>query len=243
MAEHDHAEDPHGPTAAIIGEDNTRPVWLLERAVKLARAVARISLPDINGTGFLIASDVLLTNNHVIPDEQTARAAEIWFNDQATMSGAPREPYKVLCAPHLGFHTSPAQEVGATADALDFTVVKLAERVGRRFGRIPLDAWAEVEKDDSVAIVQHIDGQPKSVAMSDNQVAFADEFVVHYLTDTNGGSSGAPVFNDRWEVVALHHGRGDPDPNAPDPRFRDWNEGIRMSAIIGQLPTWAGGTK
>ena len=28
---------------------------------------------------------------------------------------------------------------------------------------------------------------------------------MQYLTDTLGGSSGAPVFNEDWLVVALHH--------------------------------------
>jgi|688.fasta_scaffold01941_8 hypothetical protein len=28
---------------------------------------------------------------------------------------------------------------------------------------------------------------------------------LHYETDTDPGSSGSPVFNDQWEVVALHH--------------------------------------
>lgn len=27
---------------------------------------------------------------------------------------------------------------------------------------------------------------------------------LHYRTDTAPGSSGAPVFNDQWQVVALH---------------------------------------
>ncbi len=31
-----------------------------------------------------------------------------------------------------------------------------------------------------------------------------DNFV-HYRTDTSPGSSGSPVFNDQWEIVALHH--------------------------------------
>ena len=31
------------------------------------------------------------------------------------------------------------------------------------------------------------------------------EVLHHYSTDTEAGSSGSPVFNDQWEVVALHH--------------------------------------
>jgi hypothetical protein len=35
-------------------------------------------------------------------------------------------------------------------------------------------------------------------------VDILDNFV-HYRTDTAPGSSGSPVFNDQWEIVALHH--------------------------------------
>jgi len=28
---------------------------------------------------------------------------------------------------------------------------------------------------------------------------------MHYRTPTDPGSSGSPVFNAKWEVVALHH--------------------------------------
>jgi V8-like Glu-specific endopeptidase len=31
---------------------------------------------------------------------------------------------------------------------------------------------------------------------------------VHYRAPTEGGSSGSPVFNDQWEVIALHHKGG-----------------------------------
>jgi V8-like Glu-specific endopeptidase len=44
------------------------------------------------------------------------------------------------------------------------------------------------------------------------------------------GSSGAPVFNDSWEVIAIHHGGGDLQVNAKGKK-RFINEGILMSAI------------
>jgi hypothetical protein len=44
------------------------------------------------------------------------------------------------------------------------------------------------------------------------------------------GSSGSPVFNDLWQVIAIHHSGGDLQVNAKgDKRFV--NEGVLMSVI------------
>jgi endonuclease I len=45
----------------------------------------------------------------------------------------------------------------------------------------------------------------KQLALRENQVLDILENFVHYHTDTAPGSSGSPVFNDQWELVALHH--------------------------------------
>jgi endonuclease G len=72
-----------------------------------------------------------------------------------------------------------------------------------------------------------------------------------YLADTLGGSSGSPVFNRFWQVVALHHS-GVPridkngkwltkdgkvwDPSMDETSI-DWiaNEGVRISSIVAHL--------
>ncbi len=61
---------------------------------------------------------------------------------------------------------------------------------------------------------------------------------VRYTTDTEPGSSGSPVFNNRWDLIAIHHaaGRWDAGANA-------WvsNEGMRMDKIIADLRNHYGG--
>jgi hypothetical protein len=51
---------------------------------------------------------------------------------------------------------------------------------------------------------------------------------VRYRTNTEGGSSGSPVFDQNWQLVALHHA-GDPSWVAK------YNEGIPISLILAQL--------
>ncbi|MBK9054813.1 MAG: trypsin-like peptidase domain-containing protein, partial [Chloroflexi bacterium] len=41
--------------------------------------------------------------------------------------------------------------------------------------------------------------------MQNNFVAFADTRIIQYLTSTEPGSSGSPVFNNDFVVVGIHH--------------------------------------
>lgn len=67
-------------------------------------------------------------------------------------------------------------------------------------------------------------------------VAYVGGNVVQYITSTLPGSSGSPVFNDSWEVVALHHAGGDiPEPTTQQRYFR--NEGILVQSILADLPS------
>src|SRR6185369_4641513 len=77
------------------------------------------------------------------------------------------------------------------------------------------------------------------------------DWAAHYEGDTEPGSSGSPVFNDQWELVALHHS-GVPEMDqagnfkdidggiwrpGDDPARLHWvaNEGIRVSRLVDHL--------
>ena len=63
-----------------------------------------------------------------------------------------------------------------------------------------------------------------------------DENRVQYLTDTLPGSSGSPVFDRDWNVIALHHSGGwIAEPNAPSKSTFYRNEGINISKLIAEL--------
>lgn len=66
---------------------------------------------------------------------------------------------------------------------------------------------------------------------------YVDEIVVQYITDTMPGSSGSLVFNDNGQVIAVHHSVGNiPELSTNSIHFR--NEGIRIEAVIKDLPTF-----
>ncbi len=83
-------------------------------------------------------------------------------------------------------------------------------------------------------VIQHPAGRMKEVALQENEVTHIYSNRIHYTTDTEGGSSGSPVLNNAWDLVALHHAAGDWD--AVNNRWID-NEGMRIDSIVQHLRT------
>lgn len=213
----------------VMGDQPTfLDIAFLQAGLDAARAVARLRMRFSSGwylgTGFLIGPDIILTNHHNLFDDAGERLSElqIEFDYETTLTGVMREA--VLATPDLA-------SIVAERDG-DWGIVRLTAPV---VGRAPLElADAAAAVDAWVAIIQHPNGLPKKIALHHNTVTYADANVVQYLTDTLGGSSGSPVFNERWEVIALHHAGGDlPLPGAKTTVYR--NEGIAIAKVKRRL--------
>jgi V8-like Glu-specific endopeptidase len=196
-------DGPEDIREKIIGENTLRHVNYLELALEAAKAVVHLCVTNHQGqqslgTGFMVASDMIMTNNHVIASETEASTTEYSFNYQLGRDGKLLEVALAQAMPKGLFYTNPD---------LDYTVIQLANAPGSAFGYLKLNA-ALVHKDDRVAIIQHPGGHLKKISMQNNFVAYADRQVVQYTTSTLPGSSGSPVFNDKFEVVAIHHSGG-----------------------------------
>jgi len=195
---------------------NFLPASFLRDGAAKARAVCRIKTQRSLGTGFLIAPGILMTNNHVLGNKNVARdsVAEFGFEPGRETIIVPIQPNRLFM----------------THKELDFTIVACDEGPLAELPRIPLlRSPATVTRHERVNIIQHPSGRPKEVALHDNQVTRIKDKVLHYRTDTEPGSSGSPVFNNDWDLVALHHAG-----------FREGggkavNEGIRISAIVAHL--------
>jgi V8-like Glu-specific endopeptidase len=91
-----------------------------------------------------------------------------------------------------------------------------------------------VAPEERVNIIQHPGGGPKQISYFHNVVAYADEKRIQYLTDTQPGSSGSPVFDRQWQLVAVHHSGGwIVEPGTSTQVYR--NEGIHINCIISGL--------
>lgn len=216
---------PQDVLEKIVGENTLRNISFLKRALEVSRAVALVDAGEWVGTGFMINSKLLMTNSHVLPSRETAAGTVFRFNYQLTFDGMEEEAKT---------YTAVAGGVFQTNRDLDYSIVEIEG--------VPGDDWAVApistdipSNGNRVNIIQHPAGLPKQISFQNNFVEYSDQRIVQYLTSTLNGSSGSPVFDDQWKVVALHHAGGmiqEPKTNAV--YFR--NEGIAMSAIIKDLP-------
>ena len=213
------------PLEAMIEANNLRPVSFLTQAIRSARAVAQIVVPQLGlGTGFMIADDCLMTNNHVLPTAAVAGNAQARFNYEIDADGKLSEGVYFRLRPDLFFTTN---------EKLDYSIVAVEGSPGLRFGSIALER-VPLGPNQGFNIVQHPAGGPKQVALVDNELVYCDEVLAQYLTDTLPGSSGSPVFDDNWRLVALHNSGGwIPEPGTQSTHFR--NQGILVRAILDDL--------
>jgi V8-like Glu-specific endopeptidase len=132
---------------------------------------------------------------------------------------------------------APLKEITAQGNLTGKSIAELAQ-LGKHRGYLDLVS-SEPPKLHRVNILQHPAGGPLKVVMTQNYVDVCTETRLRYVADTMDGSSGSPVFNQRWQVVAMHHS-GKPYPNeglgggverAWRGRFRV-NEGILARAIL-----------
>jgi V8-like Glu-specific endopeptidase len=204
----------------IIGTDDTVGIGFLADGLKVAQAVALIRVPRYEqgqqvtvgggpwvakGTAWLLAPDFAITNHHVI----NAR-----LDSEADASQADLGLQAENAALSFDFDTPEAQglrvkakRLVAVSKPLDYALLELASPADRPVPRL---APSMVELDSTsrmvVNIVQHPRGEAKRVAFRNNLVSAADATTIRYFADTDQGSSGSPVCDDRWRVVALHRG-------------------------------------
>ncbi len=239
----------------VLAGNELQSVNYLERGAVAARAVTRIQIRQPNGSaygwgsGFLIAPQVLITNHHVLPDAGWATRSEAHFEYEETIAGEPIGPTIFQLDPQALFYSS---------KDLDFTVVAVAshsrdrQRVLSDFGYLPLlETPGKSVEGEWLTIIQHPNGERKQVCVRENRLLKRTDNVLWYTTDTVGGSSGSPVYNNDWFVVALHHSGvpetrngkiqtlngQDFDPHTMDESQIKWlaNEGIRASRIVQTL--------
>lgn len=217
--------DADGQFEKIIGAQSTLlPISFLQVGMQRAHSVARVVRADrSSGTGFLIGNGWLITNNHVLPSSQSATDAVAEFNYQLTTDGLSAEVTRYALDP-TRFHTSVDN---------DWTAVGLDRDAEQRWGSIRLEP-AETQVHAFVNIIQHPGGGPKQIGLYHNTVAYVGQGRVQYLTDTLPGSSGSPVFDDKWRLVAIHHSGGMlREPGTKNVFYR--NEGIATNVLLEGL--------
>jgi hypothetical protein len=166
-------------------------------ALKARRSVGR--LEDAKGrgigTGVVIGPDLLLTCQHVFSKTRVDRAL-VRFD--CTSYAACRDPRSAFELKLDGIVDSGSDR------GLDYVLFRVSGRPTR-----PVQArrTASLNGDDEIRMIHHPDGQPAVVSDVGRVVHVARDYILHGVP-TAEGSSGAPIFNRDWELVALHRGDG-----------------------------------
>lgn len=221
---------PEAGLEKIINTVDLVGVRYLEAGVAAGRAVGRVDIRHDGGrvvgygTGSLVSPRLLLTNHHVLPDADTARTSAIELNYQDGVDGQPLQPVLFALDPGAFFLADEERDFAIVA-------VTASEPALAAFGfNRMIEAEGKAIIGEFVTIVQHPRGEKKQVALRENRIVDVADAFLHYEADTEPGSSGSPVFNDQWEVVALHHASVPAPDHAELGGFM--NEGIRISRIL-----------
>jgi hypothetical protein len=205
---------------AIVGIDDMVDFPFLAAGAEAGGSVARITVPRfengvaistnngspwvMRGTAWVLGPQLLVTNHHVLNarrnEEGSAATADFERQGKESLvefdydTGRDPVPAKV-------------ESVVALSKDLDYAVFKIGDEVQRpplrlATKKIILSATSYLP----VNIIQHPRGLHKRVAFRNNLVSRADNDTIRYFTDTDIGSSGSPVCDDSWQVVALHRG-------------------------------------
>ena len=234
----DRVEQVEGLTRErVLGWARFQHVGWLREALEACRSVARVEdhYGNGQGTGFVLDGHavggdawprrVLLTNAHVVPEAVDVEEVRITFRGLADQG-----PESVAVVRPVGepVWLSPPAEFDATFLALpeDLDGAVSALPLRRTFPRL------DTGSQPRAYVIGHPLGSPDlQVSLHDTRLVRVDDVFAHYRSPTETGSSGSPVFDEHWKVMALHHGSTDALPSAIGPA----NEGIRIDRLLAAV--------
>jgi endonuclease G, mitochondrial len=223
----------------LVGATDQLNVSYLERGMIAADAVAWIEVRDGESTttgfatGFMISPRLLLTNHHVLPTADDAAQSWLHFRHEFDALGRALEPCDFALDPSAFFWTDPE---------LDTTIVAVAPETPDRRQRVSAFGWLRLSSSQDLALpgewltaIHHPGGAPKQVALRQNLLIDTARSDLWYVTETAAASSGAPLFNDSWQVVGVHRAgvpARDHDGAILTLDGEAWHESIDESRIV-----------
>lgn len=181
----------------IIGGKNEMVMtsWFI-KGYLASKSVCRIIIGGrAEGTGFLIKGGYVMTCNHVLDSKIKIGKTEIEFNYEEGQNTTVK--YKLNSS---DYRYSPESK-------LDYSLIKvidLPDNPLKQWGHVEFENKVEPRVGDPVNIIQHPWGELKQLAFKLNDITHIWDDKIFYIADTDKGSSGSPVFNQNWKVIAIH---------------------------------------
>jgi len=185
---------------------------------EISKKIAHLRIENTQCTGFLIASDLLLTNHHCVYDAKNHRTMKMEEIDIYMNYLDDNSKGKI----HSG-----VKQLLKINKQLDYALLRLDKKLGHTYGWLELDRGNET-LNGAVKVIQHPRGRSKEIARQQSAIVGHFPTALHYIADTDGGSSGSPVFLLQGNVViALHH-----------VGTKQYNEGILIRTIVPEIRNW-----
>lgn len=185
------------PPYELADQDAALFTQLVERgkencnALKARSAVGRIESPKGTGIGttVLIGKNLLLTCDHIFSKSQVTQA---WVRFNYT-SGSYALDSDVF---ELDLDTA------TRSSQLDYALVRVKGEPKQRTTN-PINAI--LDSNQEIRLIHHPQGQYVVISDLGQIVQVGDDYIDHNVS-TDEGSSGAPIFNRDWQLVAIHRG-------------------------------------
>ena len=185
-------------------------------------------------TGFLVGPDLFMTNHHCIHDNfglLPITGARIFMDYYQDLDVDPTR----------GGLTARVTEILRMDGPKDYALLRLDSPIGNTYGWLELDTETRPNTSQSVKLISHPDGKSKEIVRRNSEIVNPSDYDVNaphllgYLADSEGGSSGSPVFlREGTGVIAIHH-------TAYSRRFTNeplFNAGTLMSYIVPEIRQW-----
>jgi V8-like Glu-specific endopeptidase len=240
------ADDPQ----SALNDSRAMPVDELLTAFSRSEAIGLIRRNfEALGTGFVATrrelglrqdegedDRVIVTNSHVVsdpPDRDLARNVDAAHPEQVTITFTyPPERANTAYRIKRVLWNRPYLEH-------DISVLVLDDELDKNIKPLKFAKWPPHEQPTKAYIVGYPLGQAISFAFDNNRIVHIETYAddgqakrLYYGTPTSPGNSGSPVFNERWDVVGIHHmGRA----KVPEGAAKIANQGVLTASVCSAI--------